>query len=101
MKLKAGQALYSRTDSTAVLVVRCGDLDVSITCGGQAMATTKDEGEKLPPTGPPGQGAALGKRYVDVDHVVELLCTKPGEGELAIDETPLTLLAAKQLPASD
>jgi hypothetical protein len=43
----------------------------------------------------------LGKRYVDESDTLELLCTKPGEGELAVDGLPLRLKSAKPLPSSD
>jgi hypothetical protein len=46
------------------------------------------------------QGNAMGKRYVDVDGA-EVLVTKAGAGTLAIGDVPLTLKAAKPLPASD
>ena len=46
-------------------------------------------------------GAAIGKRYVDEDDTVELLCTKPGEGVPALGGRPLTIKEAKPLPASD
>lgn len=46
-------------------------------------------------------GTALGKRYANADGSVELLCTKPGRGSLALDGAPLTIKAAKPLPASD
>ncbi|KLL95143.1 hypothetical protein NJ76_29595 [Rhodococcus sp. IITR03] len=44
---------------------------------------------------------ALGKRYTDAEGTVELLCTTPGTGALAVDGVPLSLKTAKPLPASD
>jgi hypothetical protein len=61
-------------------------------------------------SGTPGQrspaaeatGATLiGKRYVDATETVELLCTSSGSGALSCDGTPMTVKAAKPLPASD
>lgn len=46
-------------------------------------------------------GTALGKRYVNEDESLEVLCTKPGDGSLALSGTPLGLKEAKPLPASD
>ncbi len=43
----------------------------------------------------------LGKRYVDADGSVELLCTKPGPSSLSVGEQLMTLKEAKPLPASD
>jgi hypothetical protein len=43
----------------------------------------------------------IGKRYVDADGALEVLCTSSGTGELSCDGVPMTLKAAKPLPASD
>ena len=46
-------------------------------------------------------GTALGKRYVNAEGTLELLCVKPGKGSLTVGSAPLTLKEAKQLPSSD
>ena len=46
-------------------------------------------------------GTQIGKRYVDADGVLELLCTKPGEGSLSCDGDELGIKGAKPLPSSD
>ncbi|WP_231611754.1 hypothetical protein [Rhodococcus sp. CX] len=46
-------------------------------------------------------GAVMGKRYVDEASGLEVLCTKAGQGRLALDGTALVLKAAKPLPSSD
>ena len=101
MQLNVGQTLYSTVDSTAVIVVRAPEADVTITCGGADMTPDK-------PAAPAGAGAAagsdgtlLGKRYADEDLGLELLCTKAGPGALAVNGTPLEIKQAKPLPASD
>ena len=48
-----------------------------------------------------GDGTQLGKRYVNEEGSLELLCTKPGKGSLACGGTLLTIKGAKPLPASD
>jgi hypothetical protein len=48
-----------------------------------------------------GGGSLIGKRYVADDVGLELLCVRPGRGTLCVGESPLTLKAAKSLPASD
>jgi hypothetical protein len=101
MKLKAGQSLFSSTDTTALLVVRAGEREVSITCGGYEMTATKPAAVQAPVAGQTAGGTALGKRYADADGTIELLCVKSGTSELALDGSPLQLVAAKQLPASD
>ncbi|MET0954063.1 MAG: hypothetical protein ABWX57_12285 [Aeromicrobium sp.] len=47
------------------------------------------------------QGSLLGKRYVDPDSGLELLCTKAGEGTLRVDGAALGVKQAKNLPSSD
>jgi hypothetical protein len=101
MKLKTGQSLFSVTDPTTLLVVKAADRDVSITCGGHEMTATKSAAGQMPVAGEATDGTALGKRYADAEGTVELLCIKPGTGDLALDGARLELMAAKQLPASD
>jgi hypothetical protein len=43
----------------------------------------------------------MGKRYTNEAGDIEILCTKPGEGGLAVDGTPLEVKGAKPLPSSD
>ncbi|MQY21478.1 hypothetical protein [Nocardia macrotermitis] len=103
MKPRAGQTLTSTVDATAVVVVRCPDSDVEITCGGVAMVDPKAGTPDASGTADPAQqaGSQLGKRYADDGLGVELLCTKAGQGTLAVNGTPLPLKTAKPLPASD
>ena len=48
-----------------------------------------------------GEGTLIGKRYVNEAGTLELLCTASGAGPLSCDGTPMTIKAAKPLPASD
>lgn len=54
-----------------------------------------------PSPGGPDAATLIGKRYVDATETVELLCTSSGAGALACDGDPMTIKAAKPLPASD
>lgn len=105
MRPRVGQMLASTVDTTAVVVVRCPDSEVDITCGGAAMAEANGPGPAATATGTadPGLmgGSLLGKRYADEDLGLELLCTKQGEGTLAANGVPLPMKSAKPLPASD
>lgn len=47
------------------------------------------------------EGTLLGKRYVNEAGDLELLCIKPGDGSLAVDDAALVLKEAKALPSSD
>lgn len=46
-------------------------------------------------------GTQMGKRYVDADGTLELLCVKAGAGSLSLDGVALTTKEAKSLPSSD
>ena len=99
MKLRAGQSLHSAVDATTVVVIRAPDDDVTVTCGDAEMLESAPD---TPPAGGGGgDGTQLGKRYVDEAGSIELLCTKPGEGTLAVNGVPVGLKEAKPLPASD
>jgi hypothetical protein len=43
----------------------------------------------------------MGKRYIQDDIGLEILCTKPGKGSLSIGDTDLLTKDAKPLPSSD
>lgn len=103
MKPRVGQSLKSTVDSTTVIVIRAPEEELTLTCGGAEMVDPKcaqADGAGAPD---PEQmtGALLGKRYADDALGLELLCTKGGEGTLAVNGTPLPLKDAKPLPASD
>ena len=103
MKVRVGQGLSSAVDATAVIVVRAPAGDVELTCGGVPMWDPKGGGAAPEGTADPAQadGTQLGKRYVDEQLGLELLCTKPGTGTLAANGVPLPLKDAAPLPASD
>lgn len=103
MKPRVGQMLASTVDTTAVVVVRWPDDDLDVTCGGAAMVDPRGPDAGVTGAADPTQlgGSLLGKRYADEDLGVELLCTKAGEGTLAVNGVPLPLKSAKPLPASD
>ena len=102
MKPRVGQSLASTVDSTTVIVVRWPDADLDITCGGAEMV---QKGAAVAPAGTPDPsqmgGTLLGKRYADEVLGVELLCTKAGQGTLAVGGKPLLQKDARALPASD
>jgi len=103
MKPKVGQMLASTVDATTVVVVRWPENDLEITCGGAVMVDPKGPQAGLASTADPAQldGSQLGKRYAHDELGVELLCTKAGQGTLALNGVPLPIKGAKPLPASD
>lgn len=101
MKLRVGQALASAVDTTNVIVTRVPDGDVDLTCGGAPMIPKGGAAPEATADPALMGGSLIGKRYVDADETLEVLCTKPGEGTLALDGTPLVTAEAKALPSSD
>ena len=100
MELQPGIQLKSAAGTTEVIVVKPPNVTVTLTCAGLPMLGR----DQTPPddvAGSPGGSTLLGKRYVDEATDIEVLCTKAGEGELAVDGRPLQLKAAKPLPSSD
>jgi hypothetical protein len=83
-----------------VIVVK-GAGEVDLRCSGVPMVpagTGADDGVSADGT---SDGTLLGKRYVDPDETVEVLCTRPGDGSLSIGDMLLGLKDAKPLPSSD
>jgi hypothetical protein len=99
--LKAGARLKSAVCDTQVMVIQVPAGDVALTCGGAPMldATANAPRGAIDPEHK--NGTQIGKRYVNAEGNLELLCTKPGEGSLAVAGTPLKLKEAKALPSSD
>jgi hypothetical protein len=101
MKLKVGARLRSAVCATEVMVVAAPEGDVALSCGGAPLVDIAAE--------PPGgsispdfaDGTQIGKRYVNEAGDLELLCTKAGDGSLALEGKRLTLKGAKPLPSSD
>lgn len=99
-QLKAGGRLTSAVCATEVIAVKAPDEELDICCGGVAMLAPGTEGSGDAKDGFT-DGTALGKRYVNADDTLELLCTKAGDGSLSIGDEILEIKEAKQLPASD
>ncbi|ROO84902.1 hypothetical protein EDD29_2432 [Actinocorallia herbida] len=99
---RSGEQLASTVCGTRVVVVRApADASGVLACGGSPMVAAASAAKPGAPT-PAGQAVTLlGKRYTDAAGTLELLCTSAGTGELTYDGEPLTLKAAKPLPASD
>jgi hypothetical protein len=101
LTLKSGQRLACPACDTELIVIRSPTRGVRLACAGVALAAI---GAERPKGGHPDAGGTvvqLGKRYVDEESGLELLCTKPGQGALSCDGEPLGTKSARPLPASD
>lgn len=101
VKFRAGQQLVSAVDNTAVIIIRAPAAECTLTCGGVAMASAGEPVVRAEPDPSLMSGTQIGKRYVDEADTLQVLCTKAGDGTLALDGKPLVIQAAKPLPASD
>lgn len=102
MELRPGTRLKSSVDATEVIVVKPPSTVVSIRCGGAEMILATDTATPRGTIDPTAAGGSLlGKRYIDADTGLELLCTRPGEGTLAADARELEIKAAIPLPTTD
>jgi hypothetical protein len=99
--LKPGTRLKSAVCATEVMVIAAPKQDVAVTCGGTPMGelSAPAAGGALDPQA--AGGTQLGKRYVNAAGDLELLCTRPGQGTLAVDGAALAIKGAKPLPSSD
>lgn len=102
LMVKPGTRLFSAVCSTEMIAVKAPGVPVEVTIGGATPVTAAADrpGDGTVADGHDG-GALMGKRYVDADEVIELLCTKPGDGVPALNGVLLVLKDAKAMPASD
>jgi hypothetical protein len=101
-ELTVGKRLHSTACRTEIIVIRAPHPQIELSCAGAPMAAV-DAARSATNSGSAedGDGVVLGKRYLDEQTGLEVLCTKAGTGPLAADGRPLVVKAAKALPASD
>lgn len=101
LTLKAGAKVSSAVCDTQLMVIKAPAGEHDLRCGGAPMVA----GAAAPGGGSPdaahAAGTLIGKRYVNADESLELLCTKAGKGSLSLGVTVLEVKQAKQLPSSD
>jgi hypothetical protein len=102
VELKPGTKLRSAVCEAEFIVVRAPATGVELACGGAPLLTVDEEKHEGLAIAPDlSGGSLLGKRYVDEDLGLEVLCTKSGDGSLSGNGSPLEMKGAKPLPASD
>ncbi len=79
------------------MVIKAGESD-DLTCGGAAMAEAPAAVEADPEK---QHGCLIGKRYVNQENTIEVLCVKSGEGSLYYNGAELMTKDTKKLPSSD
>ena len=96
--LSAGKRLKSAVCTTEIMVIAAPDGDVDLCCGGSAMGDESNGGAVAPEH---AGGTAIGKRYVNEDGSLEVLCVKAGDGSLSVGADALNVKDAKKLPKTD
>jgi len=93
--------MRSAVCDTEVMVIASPDAEVDLSCGGAPMLDIGGDapGGDIDPAA--AEGTQIGKRYVNEAGDLEVLCTKPGQGSLAVAGALLTIKGAKPLPSSD
>jgi hypothetical protein len=99
-ELKAGLKLNSAVCDAQIMVIKPG-ANAALTCGGVPMLAGDETPGDAAPDAEHMAGCQIGKRYVNEDQSIEVLCVKAGAGSLAADGTALTTKEAKKLPSSD
>jgi hypothetical protein len=100
--MKPGLRLKSAVCSTQIMIIRSPPASANICCGGVEMLAHTEQpapDARLDPA--QAHGSLIGKRYVDAQDRVEILCTQGGAGSLMLDGVLLELKQAKALPSSD
>jgi hypothetical protein len=100
--LKAGLRLRSAVCTAEVMVIRVPAGEYDLRCGGAPMLGAGESAVDAVVIDPSQAGGArVGKRYVDAQERLELLCTKSGNGSLTLNGAALLLKQAQALPSSD
>jgi hypothetical protein len=84
-----------------VVIVRPAKTQVTLECGGSPMTPLGAEAPREALSQQHAAGTLVGKRYIDEESDMEALCSRGGEGSLAVDGRPMTVKEAKRLPSSD
>ncbi len=101
MELRPGQKLFSGVCDAQVVGVKAPSSPVEVGCGGAPLQLEDPGDNKADLDASIGEPAQLGKRYVDDELGLELLCTRAGQGALTLDGRVLPMKGAKPLPSSD
>lgn len=100
-ELKTGARLKSSVCDGEVMVVKAPGGDIALTCGGAAMVDPGTDGAAGELNPDHAVGIVIGKRYINEDESLEVLCVKAGQGSLAVDGDLLLQKDTKALPKTD
>jgi len=102
IQLKPGMRLFGAACTTELIVVKAPAQPIDLRIGGHPpLAAAADRTGGVEVLTPAESAPAMGKRYVDPEGTLEVLCTKAGLGAIAIGDELCATKDAKPLPASD
>ena len=98
--LKPGLRLKSAICDGEAMIVKA--IDVTLTCGGASMFANGEAADTDAQVDPEHMYKCLiGKRYVNEEGSLEVLCVKSGDGSFGYDGQMLMGKETKKLPSSD
>lgn len=98
--LRPGLRLKSAVCDGEAMVIKA--IDVTLTCGGVPMVTADENAaDGAHPDAEHMHKCLIGKRYVNAEGTLEVLCVKGGEGSFGYDGQMLMGKETKRLPSSD
>lgn len=99
-QIKPGVRLKSVVCNGEAMVVKGSE--VVVTCGGLPMIGVDESADENAQANSEHMFECLiGKRYVNAEETIELLCVKAGEGSFGVDDQMLMGKETKRLPSSD
>lgn len=102
MKLSPGIRFKSAVCSFGGVLVKAPTVGEKILCGSQSVLGLDEPVPDIAKLTSAEEGSpSIGKRYVDEVSGLEVLCTKPGFGQLSFEGRVLLLKQPKPLPSSD
>lgn len=100
--LKPGMRLKSAVSDVEIMVVKGNPgIAVNLCCGGEPVLEMGEQANADASRADIDGETLMGKRYVNAEQSIELLCTRGGQGALSVDDTPMTPREARALPSSD
>ena len=95
--LKPGSRLKSSVCDAEIMVIKAMSGNI-LTCGGAPMS---EEPKKAEANQEQMHGCLIGKRYVNKDETIEVLCVKSGKGSIYCNGMELMTKDTKKLPSPD
>ncbi len=99
-EIKPGLRLKSQVCTGEAMVVK--GTGVELTCGGVPMIGADETADdSLTADQEHMYDCLIGKRYVNAEETIEVLCVKAGDGSFGVDGQMLMGKETKRLPSSD